>query len=97
MRNIIRGDSLGYLGEYRDDCNHLIDLTNIEIGALVETPDQSFSQNLNITKLDQDINKGKFLIDADTSTWGVGQLILRIYRIENGAKHTVFTKISVGA
>lgn len=97
MLNIIRGDSLNYTCEYRDDCNRLIDLTDAEITAFVETPDQSFSHNLIITKLDQNINKGKFIIDGDTSSWPIGQLLLRTSRTQYGKKSTVSTKLKVCA
>ncbi len=96
MMTLIRGDTFSHIAEYRDDCNRLIDLTdNIIIGS-VEAPDQSWSENLIITVFDQTINKGKFVIAAsDTSLWRVGEMVLRVSRMVDGAKSSTVTKFKV--
>ena len=95
MNPIIRGDTWNLTLEYRDKCNKLIDLTDTEVKASVELPDQTWSQNIAVTVLDQAINKGKALINADTQNWHVGEMRLKVTRIKFGTKKSSIAKIKV--
>ncbi|WHP05805.1 MULTISPECIES: hypothetical protein [Acinetobacter] len=95
MNPIIRGDTWNLTLEYRDRCNRLIDLTDTEVTASVELPDQTWSQNINVVVLDQAINKGKALISADTESWRVGEMRLKVTRTKFGVKKSSIAKIKV--
>lgn len=95
MNPIILGDTWNLTLEYRDKCNKLIDLTDTEVTASVELPDQTWSQNITVTVLDQTINKGKALINADTQNWHVGEMRLKVTRIKFGTKKSSIAKIKV--
>ena len=95
MNPIIRGDTWNLTLEYRDKCNKLIDLTDTEVTASVELPDQTWSQNIAVTVLDQAINKGKALINADTQNWHVGEMRLKVTRIKFDVKKSCIAKIKV--
>lgn len=95
MNPIIRGDTWNLTLEYRDRCNRLIDLTDTEVTASVELPDQTWSQNITVTVLDQTINKGKALINADTQNWHVGEMRLKVTRTKFGVKKSSIAKIKV--
>lgn len=95
MNPIIRGDTWNLTLEYRDKCNKLIDLTDTEVTASVELPDQTWSQNITVTVLDQTINKGKALINADTQNWHVGEMRLKVTRTKFDVKKSSIAKIKV--
>ncbi len=80
------------LDSFADDLN---DLTDTEVTASVELPDQTWSQNIAVTVLDQTINKGKALINADTQNWHVGEMRLKVTRIKFGTKKSSIAKIKV--
>lgn len=85
---IIKGDSYGRACQFvTGNAREPINLTNVDITAVVKSDKFKFEQELSITRLDQTVteNVGKFLIDpVSTADWPVTEVVVKITRTVNG-------------
>lgn len=94
--SINQGDTFSKLAFYRDAKKKLIDLSDIEFTAWIETPDKVFHYDLTATKLDQTTNKGAVIFAAEnTSTWPVGAMNLFVQQTVAGATETMSARFAV--
>ena len=87
-----RGDDFSKAGVFRNSKTRLpIDLSDMEVFARVETPDQSWSEDLVATKLDQTSNTGGVVVASSASTdeWPIGTLRLVVWRVIDGKKRSL--------
>lgn len=94
--NIIRGDSFGCQCHFDDEDDEPIDLTNVEIEAILETISHSWQQPLIVTKADQIAHRGDFFMSAvSTADWQIGELQIKLTRIIGTVRVSVLIPITV--
>jgi hypothetical protein len=87
----MRGDTFAKTGTFRDAKKKPLDLSQTEVFAKVETPDQSWSEELLVNILDQTSNRGVLQIQSvgTTDNWPVGVMRLIVWRVVGGAKRSL--------
>lgn len=87
----VRGDTFAKTGTFRDAKKQPLDLSQTEVFAKVETPDQSWSEQLLVNVLDQTSNRGVLQIQSVglTVDWPIGALRLIVWRVVGGAKRSL--------
>lgn len=87
-----RGDDFSKAGVFRNSKTRLpIDLSAMQVFARVETPDQSWYEDLVATKLNQTSNTGGVVVSSSASTddWPIGTLRLVVWRVIDGKKRSL--------
>lgn len=94
--NLIRGDTFSYHCHLDNSEDEPIDLTNTDFDATVETLSQSWQQLLIVTKADQIVHKGDFLLSADnTGEWLIGELQIKLTRINGTVRSSTLIPVFV--